>query len=188
MQPKGNIFINQFNSCKIYGGGFITGCTPPLHGVVLDLADCFLAKNIIADTSLSLPEKLLSSARLPYDVINVAWKDGADLPVGDSFWIDLSMYFLSLDKDVLICCYGGYGRTGTALCILYHYMKQFAYTIEHDYDYSNVVELIRDIYSENAVETIKQLRYIERICSIELPKQLIEQIQLQYINNYSWIE
>jgi hypothetical protein len=174
----GNVFINKFNDCRIFGGGYTNSCSPPSDGIVLDLADCFDSRNIITNSTILLPPALIETATCNYDTINLNWVDGEILEVSRDFWIELSKYLLTLKKDVLVCCFGGHGRTGTALSILYHFMEIFSTHITVKHKYTNIVLLIRSIYCKHAVETIQQLYYIENICNIKLPQKLKENLYI----------
>ena len=91
--------------------------------------------------------------------ITINWPDfGAPLLDFD-FWEDLVTVLRDFKKDVIVCCQGGHGRTGTCLSILIYLMNP---------EIGNPVEFVRKNYCKEAVENSKQIWYIEDMCNISL--------------------
>ena len=70
-------------------------------------------------------------------------------------------------------CAGGHGRTGVQLCILYYLLNDddVKSTIT---DAGQLIELIRELHCEHAVETDGQQRYIARVLDIDVGDSKIE--------------
>jgi protein-tyrosine phosphatase len=85
-------------------------------------------------------------------------------------WDNNDAAFLTIDQwesiinklpdkgDIAVCCFGGRGRTGTALAILRALITG---------DKSDPVLAIRNSYSQYAIESDIQIRYIERITRLD---------------------
>jgi len=68
-----------------------------------------------------------------------------------------------LGEEVLVCCVGGHGRTGTCLSILAYLMGA---TTE------DPVKFVREVYCKKAVESNEQLNYIEEVCQCEVKEEV----------------
>lgn len=62
-------------------------------------------------------------------------------------------------KGVLACCQGGHGRTGTVLAVLAGLTGATT---------SDPVKFVRERYCEEAVESVKQIKYVEEITGIKV--------------------
>ena len=76
-------------------------------------------------------------------------------------------------KTISTQCAGGHGRTGVQLCILYYLLNDddVKSTIT---DAGQLIELIRELHCEHAVETDGQQRYIARVLDIDVGDSKIE--------------
>ena len=92
--------------------------------------------------------------------ITINWPDFGIPDLDFDFWEDLISVLRKTKKDVIVCCKGGHGRTGTCLSIL-------AYFMLGDVD-MNPVKFVRKNYCVKAVESANQIMYIEYICNIDL--------------------
>ena len=103
---------------------------------------------------------------VPPLTIDMDFPDFGVPQVQDLFW-----YALCDDihehgiKTVSTQCAGGHGRTGVQLCILYYLLNDddVRATIQSA---AQLIELIRDLHCEHAVETDEQQEYIARILDI----------------------
>lgn len=97
-------------------------------------------------------------------VIEINWLDGGEPGLTEKNWRDLlrdlEKMRLKAGKNVLnilVCCQGGHGRTGTALSILAALTGVAA---------MDPVKFIREKYCPKAVETISQCAYIKKITKL----------------------
>jgi hypothetical protein len=76
-------------------------------------------------------------------------------------------------KSISTQCAGGHGRTGVQLAILYYLLNDddVKATIA---DAGQLIELIRDLHCEHAVETDGQQRYIANVLDIDVGESKIE--------------
>jgi hypothetical protein len=89
--------------------------------------------------------------------ISIPWRnnDAPSLSLND--WQSVVAEFPT-QGNVAVCCFGGRGRTGTALAILRAVMVN---------DTSDPVLSIRSSYNKYAIESDVQVRYIERITGLQ---------------------
>ena len=94
------------------------------------------------------------------DELLLDWDDGQPLRAKASFWPDLhSRAKLAGYKQVIGCCVGGHGRTGTFLsCML------LALGLETDPD--SAIGFVRKQHCKKAVETFSQIDYIEAVARL----------------------
>jgi Protein-tyrosine phosphatase len=96
----------------------------------------------------SLPEQLL-----------LDWKDFGIPPVAIdlNFWKGIFTQAKNKKiKRIICCCGAGQGRTGTALAA-------FALATGFSNDPEEVVDFIRDVYSDDAIETTAQVTYVYKL-------------------------
>ena len=91
----------------------------------------------------------------------------------DLFWYALcdDIYEHGI-KTVSTQCAGGHGRTGVQLCILY-YLLNDADVKATIADAGQLIDLIRELHCEHAVETVGQQKYIARVCDIPVGESKI---------------
>jgi len=93
--------------------------------------------------------------------ITINWPD-FDYPDLDfHFWGDLIEVLRKKKKDVIVCCKGGHGRTGTCLSILAYYMN-----VKEAQE--NPIDFVRSKYCKEAVESENQVWYVEQTCNLDL--------------------
>jgi len=85
--------------------------------------------------------------------ISLDWPDYGLPPVRFGFWEELAK--LLPKGDVLVRCFGGHGRTGTAIAALL--------VIGWDYDAATAIATIRKHHCEQAVESANQKRYLAQL-------------------------
>jgi hypothetical protein len=96
----------------------------------------------------SLPEQLL-----------LDWKDFGIPPVSIdlNFWKGIFTQAKNKKiKRIICCCGAGQGRTGTALAA-------FALATGFSNDPEEVIDFIRDVYSDDAIETTAQVTYVYKL-------------------------
>jgi hypothetical protein len=92
-------------------------------------------------------------------IIEITWPDFGTPRLNATWWQDFSDRLNGLPDDAVIGmgCDGGHGRTGTAACIL---------AALNSWDLGGHIDRVawlREVYCQQAVESERQLRYIEQI-------------------------
>lgn len=104
------------------------------------------------------PERVFRVKSIP--TIQIGWPDGGVPDLDESWWLAvLEGLRTKVKGKVGIGCYGGHGRTGTALSCL------IGLTDLLDWD-DDPVEWVREHYCSEAVETKAQIDYIEKITGL----------------------
>jgi len=163
---RGNILVATLKepSIRIFGGGEMRGARLPERGLVLDLARILPTKPPFEVVGWKAPR--LSAYPNDFDkFVSIQWPDGGVPFLGALFWDALLRDIEDLAKqegglDLLVMCLGGHGRTGTALAILCSLWNLIPWS-------EDPVLWIRRRYCKHAVETEKQLQYIEKITGRE---------------------
>jgi len=99
-------------------------------------------------------------------LIELEWPDySIPTNVGRDFWVQLVDDIKTNDiKSVSTQCMGGHGRTGVQLCILAHMMIPQA---QHTWkNAGELIQYIRDVYCDHAVEAPSQQKYIADVLEI----------------------
>lgn len=157
----GNKFAFQAQHLRFSGAG-------SFRGLVANEIDVFI------DCGANIPHNIRKGFDLPrHDyIIRINWLDGEAPDMTEKDWLTLLEKLektrLHLGKDILnilVCCVGGHGRTGTALAIL------AALTGAKT---DNPVRFIRETYCQKAVETKSQCSYIKEIAHLSTEETLPE--------------
>lgn len=152
----GNTFAFQWEGLKFFGAGSFRGLNIGDMDVIIDCG-----ANVPEDTDTGKKAGAPSSVQR---VIRIDWPDGGVPDLTEGNWRaiirDLKMLKSGSGREflnVLVCCVGGHGRTGTALSII------AALTgVAPDAP----VLFIRSGYCRKAVETRAQCGYIRKIANI----------------------
>ena len=158
---KGNIAIIALKSGKtIYGGGISKGAYAEGGALLIDLTSAKSAQSMCKAMETTSKNELVLKFVKDWgsaDYLNIPIIDGSAPAYPRKFWEQLFDMIKLLDKNVLIVCQGGHGRTGTVLSIL---LGLFC-------DVTDPVQKCREIYCEDAVETNAQLDYVEEITGLK---------------------
>lgn len=101
----------------------------------------------------------------PY-LLGLNWPDMGVPSAGPNFW-KLLLKDINTKKDIErihMQCLGGHGRTGTGLAILFYLT---AHDVTPFKTAADVVEHIRGLYCDHAVESEKQLQYIAKAIGLD---------------------
>lgn len=90
------------------------------------------------------------------EVLRLDWIDMKAPPVSLRFWQE--MWNLLPDGHTVFCCVGGHGRTGTALAAM-------IIAADKKITPKNAIALVRKLHCKDAIETISQEDYLEKIAS-----------------------
>lgn len=157
----GNKFVFQWQNLRFYGAGNFRGLSFAGMDVFIDCG-----ANILQDSALRATNRGLSPAGEDR-IIKINWSDGDVPDMAEKDWRGLIEGLKQLRQrlgkenlNVLVCCLGGHGRTGTALSILAALTGIAS---------KKPVTFIRKEYCNNAVETASQCNYIR-----EMAKTVIE--------------
>jgi protein tyrosine phosphatase len=149
----GNVLVAEIGKVKIYGGGESAGINRNEADVLVSLAS---NRQTIEMNSSAM--ELFPSVKPEQAFIYLNWADGTIPDIGDSFWNNLCTDITNIqeEKKILFYCMGGHGRTGTALAIVLSLLKIIPGN-------ECPVAWVRENYCKEAVETIAQKKYIEKI-------------------------
>lgn len=100
-------------------------------------------------------EKFVSKNRKEPEEILLDWFDGEDIDLEPEFWPALAEYLSKHRARTLVHCIGGHGRTGTAIACLM--------VASCNFGAHKAINWIRKHYCEEAIETMKQIWYVERV-------------------------
>jgi hypothetical protein len=89
-------------------------------------------------------------------IIKLDWPDMSTPAMTAADWKWLTGRIRAIRRPLHVSCAMGHGRTGTCLALLAHFYGQ----IPRDAD---PVQWVRDKYCSEAIETLSQIRYVERI-------------------------
>jgi hypothetical protein len=147
---KGAVVVDKIGSVTVFAGGWSRDLVIPPHTLVIDLTgrEAPAAFSSVKDVSVS--------GWADYDIISLPVKDFGTPHVDAGWWSNFAsqviQHCLTAGQNVLVCCDGGHGRTGTILAILLWHWKG-----QPDID---MVSWVRRNYCEFAVETPAQEKYV----------------------------
>lgn len=180
--------VLSINDMHLWAGGYL--CVDTEHAEPWDLV-ISLAQNL-TDPPITFQqgaEKLIdpSALLLPQaPTIDIAWTDGgAPWQLDQDFWIALIKELARLKGNVLIHCFGGHGRTGTALAALVGLMADAGFKMPTEIPC--VVSWVREHYNPYAVETLIQLRYLNNLLDLPVRDEIfdrMEKVESFYLNDY----
>lgn len=148
---QGNNQVFPIGNRKImYGGSQFEGADPLPGMLFIDL----LNRGQNDQISTNYQTKYLDQYLIK--IISIPWPDMSLPEVPDDFWVALAQEIIYQDRNCLIACAGGHGRTGTALAILAHLIAGI----------QNPIEFVRWAYCKEAVETHEQKNYVAKITGI----------------------
>ena len=151
---EGNVKAFSKGLLTFYGGGTNKKCKYYAGMVVIDLANNF--PPLATVTGLKMPTFL---SKVVEKRIQIEWPDMQAGYLNREAWQALVADLKQLGKqDVLVCCMGGHGRTGTTLAILANLML----------GEKEPIKFIRKVYCDHAVENQKQVEYINYVTGLQL--------------------
>jgi len=146
-------FKDPISQIKFFGGGRTKGVKVEKHQILIDVGI-----NLDQTIEVSGIRALFRlSKRYNVKKIKIDWDDQGAPDLPRAFWIELVNSLRKERRDIVVACVGGHGRTGTALSILCNLILK-----EKD-----PITFIRKHYCEEAVESQRQINYIEEICNID---------------------
>lgn len=125
---------------------------------VIDTGDILNQWSLADPTLTGDPEltELLNpfvAAPPPVRVLKIDWDDRAAPNVVPEFWTELNK---QLYGDVMTCCVGGHGRSGTSfVCLLLNNAP--------DYDALDAIVHVRAVHCSRAIESVSQHEYINDV-------------------------
>lgn len=167
----GPIEVMQIGKASIYAGSKDEVHEFDDWKLMIVCGDAFLApkcKLFFSELAAKLLPASVRRVTVP-PFFRIDWSDGSDPGLAKKWWLALVAALVDIDGMVSINCQGGHGRTGTALAIL-------AYLSGACSGDEDPVAWVREKYCDEAVETIPQVEYIERITGAE--------VQVDHSNKY----
>ena len=147
---EGMIPLFEIGATRIWAGGSMRGGYP--IGLLINLSS---NKPLVEVRGDVIEGEKLSSYTNP--LINIDWEDFGVPNLPKAFWHSLIEVIRANPGDASVMCAGGHGRTGTAIAIL----GSLSGAIKGDH-----VKWVRKNYCEKAVESIKQIHYINTITGV----------------------
>ena len=103
---------------------------------------------------------LVPKAKIKADEMVLDWSDGSAPRLQPIFWpAFVSEVKANGYQDIVVCCFAGHGRTGTALACL-----ALAMNLATDPD--SAVDFVRKHHCNRAIETFSQIDYIEIVAMV----------------------
>ena len=122
-------------------------------GDVISLYGSQASSVLEGDSELVLALKSLTVFVPATRVLKLAWLDRAAPDVLPMFWVELNKH---LYGDVMTCCQGGHGRSGTSfVCLLM--------VNAPDYDAKDAITHLRAVHCPRAIESVVQHDYINDV-------------------------
>jgi hypothetical protein len=124
---------------------FVVDC-----GDVLDLPQGGI---LTGDKALTATLSEFTNQKRYARVLKIDWDDRAAAPVPPQFWTKL---LAELHGDIMTCCVGGHGRSGTSFtCLLLN--------LAPDYDALDAIIHLRAVHCPRAIESVAQHDYIDAV-------------------------
>ena len=152
--------VMEINGVNIYGASVYDISKIPDLGLVIDLSDITTpVRHLVTGNPRAQKELPSSLFENRMSIIYIGWEDGSAHSLSVVWWETLVSVIEELPEgsSVAVCCVGGTGRTGTALAVLAGLTDQLGP------DELDPVAWVRAHYYDDAVETEKQLHYVEII-------------------------
>ena len=152
---------------------------PSKYNAVLDLAHNLDMKTDTIKTNDAALIEVLNRYASNWDygdcfVVQLNWADQAAPPVQPEFWPVLMKHFIQKKLDanldiyrVGMACFGGHGRTGTALA---------AFLISHGWTKDKAVKTVRKNHCQKSVESAAQHQYLGSVSDIFPPNKTKESV------------
>lgn len=154
----GNVHVFNIGNVRVHGGGTNRGVNeydadimmPTLNGYNNDIDD---ALRQMFPRYTALQEDIV--------VLPIITQDYKAPTLKKEEWQAIvdDLMDIEEEKDLIVFCIGGHGRTGTVLSVLYGLVHP---------DKGDPVKVIREKYCKKAVESNSQLDYIEKITGIKV--------------------
>jgi len=157
---EGNVFVFNIGNVKIHGGGSSHKYKPFHADILVDTLGTFDNEALPARTAALFPTLVsLWPIVFPLRVTDGCAPSWTKME-WEAFITDLKA--IGDPKDLLVFCIGGHGRTGTILSVLVGLIHP---------EYGDPVKWVRDNYCEKAVESKKQIDYVQNITGIEIKEE-----------------
>lgn len=156
------VFNDPESGLKFTAGGTSRGAKWFKNSLVIDLCEGF--EQTIKIEGINSPE--LNKIACVSPRIAITWRDYGIPHLDREDWVGIVKGLREgrrvgeIPQEILVCCVGGHGRTGTAVAILAGLMG-----VTNGKD---PVEWVRGRYCKNAVESNEQLDYVEEVTQIEV--------------------
>lgn len=163
---SGTIKVFEIDGISVYGGGSSRDGNYWGDMIILDLADRI--DEPVKLINVSMPEV---SKEVNIGIVKIDWHDYGVPALSRGFWesIVVALKRICREKggklDVLCCCIGGHGRTGTALSILASLFGVVP-------DGICPVTYVRDHYCKKAVESDSQISYVQKITGVKVTAEI----------------
>ena len=183
----GNPLVFEAHGIKVYGGG---NTRAGAHQNMNPKPDVAIGPEGVMHTRRTrdnFPKGWSCASMLKHEdmplFIEIDWPDfGIPNNITKEFWPTLVEDFKKNNvKSVSCSCMGGHGRTGVQLCILAHLMLPEKDRVWEDA--GQLINHIREVYCDHAVEGLEQQEYIAEMLDIPVGKSLFIEKKTQWVNN-----
>ena len=183
----GNPLVFEADGIKVYGGG---NTRAGAHQNMNPKPDVAIGPEGVMHTRRTrdnFPKGWSCASMLKHEdmplFVEIDWPDFS-IPnnITKEFWPTLVEDFKKNNvKSVSCSCMGGHGRTGVQLCILAHLMLPEKDRVWEDA--GQLINHIREVYCDHAVEGIAQQEYIAEMLDIPVGESLFVAKKEQWVNN-----
>ena len=162
---SGNNLVFTYGKGGVYAGGWSRGARPQDNVAVIDLTaseyERWQRRSADVQARNDTGAQAFPSAN-GLNKINSPWLDlfiqdySAPWDLDAEFWVSLAddvKRLLDNGTSILVCCYGGHGRTGLVLSILLGIIRP-------DLVGQCPIQTVREIYCGNAIESLGQAEYV----------------------------
>lgn len=174
-RPKchsGNSLVFVYGKGGVYAGGWSRGAEPKENVAVIDLTASEYDRWQRRSADVQARNDEGAQAFPSASRLNKVTSPWLDLFIGDysapweldaEFWVSLAddvKRLLDDGTDILVCCYGGHGRTGLVLSILLGLIRP-------DLIEQCPIQTVRDIYCKHTTETRGQAEYVYQTLGLD---------------------
>lgn len=153
-------FVGVIGQARIYGGGWMAADDKLWH-CIIDAASSVPPRHPVLK-AVNVPESLAKHESLENSFLAIDWPDGGIPQLSIEWWRECVQWLMTIEGNVLVCCHGGIGRTGTMLAALFGvYHLEVLGKSEKEAGMQSIIDWVRAEYHMDAIETAAQIDYLE---------------------------
>ena len=153
-------YVGMIGKARVYGGDKYAR-DDKLWTAVIDANNMIPPESPIAKWH-NVPTGLVDAGHMLRPAfLGLNWDDGGTPQLDRAWWVMCVEWVSWLEGNVLVCCHGGMGRTGTMLAALFGVYFTKGKSDKDELDGGSIVEWVREHYLETAIETETQIDYLD---------------------------